>query len=166
LTSGSYGRYRLTAGRATEARAKRIASDVFDRLANHAALNAQDPGYYPDPGISMAQLRDDVLRTEFSAAKRKQVWKRVQEKVEHNANVRAAVREDRSGDVTRMWEWIGPVQLLEDGRSGGDRGKSRESGRFSLGPAFGSSPPEVGPREAKMLKGREEGGWAESRPIY
>ena len=114
----------------------------------------------------MAQLRDDVLRTEFSAAKRKQVWKRVQEKVEHNANVRAAVREDRSGDVTRMWEWIGPVQLLEDGRSGGDRGKSRESGRFSLGPAFGSSPPEVGPREAKMLKGREEGGWAESRPIY
>ncbi|KAF2791854.1 hypothetical protein K505DRAFT_326558 [Melanomma pulvis-pyrius CBS 109.77] len=160
LVSGSYGRYRITSGRAMEARAKHLASNVFDRLANHAALNTQDPGAYPEPGVSMTQLRDDVLRTEFSASKRQQLWEKVQKKVEHNSNVRAAVREGRSGDVARMWEWIGPVQLIEDGQSGGRR---RESGRYSLGSAMGSSPPEVASWEMKELKGAA---WDESRPIY
>jgi hypothetical protein len=161
FTSGTYGRYRIISGQATEARAKHLAASVFDRLANHAALNAQDSGAFPEPGISMTQLRDDVLRTEFSSSKRQQLWEKVQKKVELNSNVRAAVRESRSGDVGRMWEWVGPIQhLIEDGRSAVNR---RESGRYSLGGAINSSPPESATRETKQFKGAD---WPESRPIY
>ncbi|KAF2877756.1 sister chromatid separation protein-like protein [Massariosphaeria phaeospora] len=150
----AYGRYSYNTSRKMEARAKYLASEVFDRLANQAAVNNQD--YDSDLGISMAHLRDDILRNEFSSARRQKLWERVQKKVELNSNVRAAVREGRSGDVSRMWEWIGPVKLLEDGRSGG----KRESGRRSLGPAFGSSPPS-GSKEMKDNKT-----WDEGRPIY
>lgn len=138
-----------------EARAKQLASEVFDRLANHAALNHQEPGSYPEQGIGMAQLRDDVLRNEFSTFRRQQLWSKVQKKVEHNSNVRAAVRENHSGDVARMWEWTGPVQLLDDGRGSG------KSTRYSYGPAIGSSPPDSTPREMTETKG-----WDEGRPIY
>lgn len=143
-----------------EARAKQLAGEVFDRLANQAALNHQEAGSYPDQGISMTQLRDDVLRNEFSSSRRQQLWARVQKKVEHNSNVRAAVRENHSGDVARMWEWVGPVQMLEDGRGTGS-GK-RESGRWSLGASgMGSSPPAPTPGSEKMVSK-----WEEPRPIY
>lgn len=146
----------FTTSRKDEERAKYLAGVVFDRLANQAALNSQEPGANPDLGVSMSQLRDDILRNEFSSKKRHQLWTRVQKKVEHNANVRAAVKEARGGDISRVWEWVGPVQLLEDGRSTG----KRESSRFSVGPGFGSSPP------AKAAKERQSLGWDESRPIY
>jgi len=138
-----------------ETRAKQLASDAFDRLANQAALSIQEPGTYPEKGISMAQLRDDILRDEFLASRRQKLWKRVQKKVEFNSNVRAAVRTTNSGDVARMWEWIGPVKLLEDGRSSGKRG----SGRFSLG--MGNSPPSTSSKEMKEVQK-----WDEGRPIY
>lgn len=138
-----------------ETRAKQLASDVFDRLANQAALVHQEPGARQEPGISMNQLRDDVLRNEFSSSRRIKLWQRVQKKVEHNSNIRAAVREGPNGDITRMWEWTGPVQMLEDGRSSG----KRDSGRYSLGWAPNSSPPEQ--REI-----REVQQWDEGRPIY
>jgi hypothetical protein len=137
-----------------EARAKQLAGDVFDRLANHAALSIQEPVAYPDKGMSMTQLRDDVLRNEFSQRRRQKLWERVQKKVEFNSNVRAAVRTTTSGDVGRIWEWTGPIKLLEDGRSSG----KRESGRFSLG--RGSSPPAV----AKDVQEAQR--WDEGRPIY
>ena len=130
---------------------------MFDRLANHAALKHQEPGAYPDQGLSMNQLRDDVLRKEFSAARRQKLWSKVQKKVELNSNIRAAVRENHSGDVARMWEWVGPVQLLEDGRSSGRRG----SALYSYGSAVGSSPAAGTPGEMKQLKS-----WDEGRPIY
>lgn len=151
---GSYGKYAVTNRRAMEERAKQLASDVFDRLADHAALSYQEPGAYPEKGISMAQLRDDVLRNEFSSSRRQKLWERVQKKVELNSNIRAAVRETSSGDVARMWEWIGPVKLLEDGRSSG----KRESGRFSLG--MGNSLPIIS-KEKKEVKS-----WDESQPAY
>jgi hypothetical protein len=112
----------------------------------------------------MTQLRDDVLRDEFSAKRRQRLWEKVQKKVEHNSNVRAAVREGRSGDVARMWEWIGPVQLIEDGRSG-----RRESSRFSLGPVVrGSSPARMSPmREGgDRHETKEVKNWNEGRPMY
>jgi hypothetical protein len=154
IASGSYGKYAFTHNRAMEARAKQLASDVFDRLANNAALSAQEPGAYPEKGLGMAQLRDDVLRNEFSSARRQKLWQRVQKKVEYNANVRAAVRTTASGDVGRMWEWIGPVKLIEDGRSTG----KRESGHFSMG--MGSSPPTAGKEMKEVQK------WDEGRPMY
>ncbi|KAH4313029.1 hypothetical protein HBH64_012650 [Parastagonospora nodorum] len=151
IATGSYGKYSITHSRAMETRAKQLAGDVFDRLANHAALSMQEPGAYPDKGVSMTQLRDDVLRTEFSTSRRQKLWERVQKKVEFNSNVRAAVRTTANGDVGRIWEWTGPIKPLEDGRSSG----KRESGRFSHG--MGSSPPNAGEMTQK---------WDEGRPIY
>ena len=135
-----------------EARAKQLASEVFDRLASHAALSYQEPGAYPERGISMAQLRDDVLRNEFSSSRRQKLWERVQKKVEFNSNIRAAVRTANSGDVARMWEWIGPMHLIEDGRSSG----KRESGRFSI---------ENKPRNV-LEEMKEKKAWTEGHPVY
>lgn len=136
-----------------EARAKQLASEVFDRLANNAALSHQEPGAYPERGVSMAQLRDDVLRNEFSAKRRQKLWDRVQKKVEFNSNVRAAVRTTNSGDVARMWEWIGPMRLLDDGRSPA----KRESGRFSI---------ENTPSTASRQLMSEKRAWDEGHPVY
>jgi hypothetical protein len=138
-----------------EARAKQLASDVFDRLANQAAVAHYEPGARQEPGLSMNQLRDDVLRNEFSSSRRMKLWQRVQKKVEHNSNIRAAVREAPNGDITRMWEWTGPVQMLEDGRSSG----KRDGGRYSLGWAPNSSPPEQ--KEVKEVTQ-----WDDGHPIY
>ncbi|OCK80118.1 sister chromatid separation protein-like protein [Lepidopterella palustris CBS 459.81] len=165
VASGFYGRATISYNRETEIRAKHLAKYALDRLAQHAALNHQEPGAYPEVGISMTQLRDDILRDEFSASRRHKLWVKVQNKVEHNSNVRAAVREGRNGDVGRMWEWIGPVQFLEDGRGSG----RRESSRYSFGPFIGGdnlamrspSNDRVGRQEIK-----ENRSWDEGRPVY
>ena len=157
IATGSYGKYSFTHSRAMEARAKQLAGDVFDQLANHAALSIQEPGAYPDKGLSMAQLRDDVLRTEFSTKRRKALWERVQKKVEFNSNVRAAVRQAPNGDVARMWEWTGPLKLLENGRSSSGK---RESGRFRLSYGMDDSPSTGGNQMQEVQK------WDEGRPIY
>lgn len=128
-----------------EARAKHLASDALNRLAHQAALGVQDSNTHLTKGISMAQLRDDVLRDEFSSSRRRRLWERVQKKVESNANVRAAVKTTNSGDVARVWEWVGPVKSLEDGRSYG----KRESG---------GSPP------SESKQGIQK--WDEGRPIF
>ena len=135
-----------------ESRAKELASDVFDRLASHAALSFQEPGAYTERGISMAQLRDDVLRDEFSSSRRQKLWQRVQKKVEFNSNVRAAVRTANSGDVARMWEWIGPMRLIEDGRSSG----KRESGRLGI--------EHTPPTASKQAVERKT--WDQGHPVY
>ena len=138
-----------------EVRAKQLASNVFDRLANQAAVASHEPGARQERGLSMNQLRDDVLRNEFSSSRRIKLWQRVQKKVEHNSNIRAAVREGPSGDITRMWEWTGPVQMLEDGRSSG----RPDGGRYSLDWAPSSSPPDQ--RDIKEVKQ-----WDDGHPIY
>ncbi|KAF2200454.1 hypothetical protein GQ43DRAFT_373760 [Delitschia confertaspora ATCC 74209] len=133
---------RFQTNRQMETTSKQLASDVFDRLAQHAALNLQEPGAYHDLGISETQLRDDVLRTEWTLKKRLKLWEKVQKKVENNTNVRAAIRETHNGDVARVWEWIGPIRQIETGPSTGRRD------RYSLGSVIGSSPP----REHAMRK--------------
>lgn len=155
IATGLYGKYSYTSNRAMEIRAKQLASDAYDRLQDQAALSYQAPGV--EKGISMTQLRDDVLRTEFNASRRQKLWKRVQAKVEKNSNVRAGVRTTANGDVARMWEWVGPVRRLEDGRSSG----ARDSGRFSLG--MGSSPPSAS-KDVKDVKDVQK--WEEGRPVY
>lgn len=128
LSSGGYGRHRITSGRETERKAKQLASLALEKLGIQAALHAQEPETYQDNYISMAQLRDDVLRDEFSATRRKKLWEKVQKKVEGNANVRPMVREGRTGDVGRVWEWVGAVGMLESPQ-GAQTGDRRRSGR-------------------------------------
>jgi hypothetical protein len=106
----------------------------------------------------MAQLRDDVLRDEFSASRRKKLWEKVQAKVEVNSNVRPSVREDRNGEVGRVWEWIGSVGAIDnspyvdrvDRRSGGYRGSLGGLAESLLEPAG------AGIKNENMSSGRWE----------
>ena len=94
----------------------------------------------------MGQLRDDVLRDEFSIDRRERLWKKVKAVVESNANVRASVREDRMGEVSRCWEWIGAVQKLED---------RRDSTRWSPEAGNGSGREQIAAKR-----------WEENRPLW
>lgn len=114
----------------------------------------------------MAALRDDVLRDEFSAKERVRVWDVVKGLVEGNANVRPMVREGRTGEVARVWEWIGALQRIEGATPGSAR---RESGRFSLGGAG-----RIAGGDGKLIEaanGADEGNssmqkWEEGRSYY
>lgn len=140
--------------RSDSARVPALVSTTLDRLATQAALHSQ--GIRPEPWISAGRLRDDVLRAEFSAKRREEIWRRVQKVVEVNANVRSSVREDRNGEVSRVWEWIGSLPALEEGYLD-DR---RRSGRQNL-LEDGDETPDRSHRGEVQTRT-----WDEGRPIY
>ena len=149
--------------RSDTARIPSLVAPTLDRLATQAALHTR--GDAAESWISVGQLRDDVLRDEFSDKRRESLWKRVSAVVEKNANVRASVRESRSGDVSRVWEWIGSVGLLDeswsDRRSGGGK-------RVSFGGVVDEGTPDGG-RDETPSGGREmieQRKWDEGRPLY
>ncbi|SMQ51649.1 unnamed protein product [Zymoseptoria tritici ST99CH_3D1] len=152
----------------TERKAKQLASLALEKLSLQASLNAQDPDIYRDNYIPMAQLRDDVLRDEFSGTRRKKLWEKVQKKVEGNSNVRPMVREGRTGDVGRVWEWVGAVGLLESPAQGEWEGR-RKSGRQSrvsfAADALDSSLLE-GEDSAVVRSDVKTKKWEEGRPYY
>lgn len=108
----------------------------------------------------MAQLRDDVLRAEWSTWGRKRLWDEVQKKVERNSNVRPMVREGRSGDVGRVWEWVGAVSPYAG--DGGER--KRKSGRVSFGGERWIEPPSA--VEGSEMSEVRSGKWEEGRQYY
>ncbi|WPH00274.1 Hypothetical protein R9X50_00309800 [Acrodontium crateriforme] len=131
-SSGLYTQRRITSGRTTESQAKQLARLALDKLSEQASLHAADPSTYRESYISVAQLRDDVLRDEFRPDRRRKLWEAVQRKVEANSNVRPMVREGRSGDVGRVWEWVGAVSRLESPPSAFASG-NKEKKRVSFG---------------------------------
>lgn len=143
------------------ARVPSLVATTLDRLATQAALHAR--GDAAESWISVGQLRDDVLRDEFSDQRRESLWKRVRVVVERNANVRASVREGRGGDVSRVWEWIGTVGLLEDGAWSSGAKK-----RVNFGPIVGGEPDDraspVGLEEGREMVDNRK--WDEGRPVY
>lgn len=152
----AYIRSYIRALQSSNARIPSLVATTLDRLATQAALNAR--GEAPESWISVGQLRDDVLRDEFSASRRDKFWTKVAAVVERNANVRAAVREGRGGEVSRVWEWIGSVGMPRDG------GRT-ESGRVSWGGASTPDGAVASPSEGyrEMVEARK---WDEGRPIY
>lgn len=153
----AWARNKINTTRRDRARVPGLVSSTLDRLATQAALHAQ--GSSPEPWISVGQMRDDVLRDEFSAKRREDIWKRVRDVVEMNANVRANVKEGRLGEVSRVWEWIGALPVMDDAW-GGDR---RQSGRYSMG-ASGETPSRTD--SPAFGGGVENRKWDEGRPIY
>ncbi|KAL8954017.1 MAG: hypothetical protein Q9222_000139 [Ikaeria aurantiellina] len=160
-------RSRIITLRTDSARVPVLVSTTLDRLATQAALYSR--GDAPESWISIGQLRDDVLRDEFSAKRRESLWRRVREVVELNANVRASERELRAGDVSRVWEWIGNLGLLDDSWAEGGR---RSNVRFSLGEQRRDSftPDQSAGMALANGQGRhemvEKRHWDEGRPIY
>ncbi|KAL8799755.1 MAG: hypothetical protein Q9182_005661 [Xanthomendoza sp. 2 TL-2023] len=163
----SYARSRIITFRSEIARVPTLVSTTLDRLATQAALYSR--GDAPESWISIGQLRDDVLRNEFSAKRREALWKRVRAVVEMNANVRASERELRAGDVSRVWEWIGNLGLVDDvwaegGRRSGLRFRLGDQRTDSFTPHGGSDmPPEI---ELGSNGTAEKRHWDEGRPIY
>jgi hypothetical protein len=143
------------------ARVPSLVATALDRLVTQAVLHAR--GDAAESWISVGQLRDDVLRDEFSDRRRESIWKRVRAVVERNANVRASSRELRGGDLSRVWEWVGSVGLLDEAWSGG-RG-SGGGKRVSFGGlVHGGTPDEARtPSGGEMVEQRK---WDEGRPIY
>jgi hypothetical protein len=134
--------------RLANARVPDLVAFTLDKLATQAFHHASDSDAWPESWISVGQLRDDVLRDEFSIERRERLWKKVKAVVESNANVRASVREDRMGEVSRCWEWIGAVQKLEDRRDSGST------------PRW--SPGSEGLNREEMAGKR----WEENRPLW
>ncbi|KAF1810820.1 sister chromatid separation protein-like protein [Eremomyces bilateralis CBS 781.70] len=163
VSSGFYARHRVQYQKNVEAKAKQLARVAMDRLANQASLNAYDERAHPDAYLSMVQLRDDLLRDEFSATRRGKLWEKVQKKVENNSNVRPTTKETRHGDISKVWEWTGAI---EDARNT----EKRASGRFSLGPLEGRSSrnesPSVHWEDQTNGAPAEARRWDEGRPIY
>ena len=159
LVLAAYGRSRLIDYRQATAQIPTLVNTTLDRLATQAAQAAN--GQVDEAFISIGQLRDDVLRATFSAAERERVWKGVRAIVEGNANVRAATREaGRTGEMSRVWEWIGPVNLLpglEGRRSGGLIGEREQP------PSAGGDTDEAQGGSKEMVETRK---WDEGRPVY
>lgn len=162
-----YVRNRILQKRSDTARIPNLVATTLDRLATQAALYSR--GDARDSWISVGQLRDDVLRDEFSDKRREAMWTRVRDVVERNANVRASSRELRGGDMSRVWEWIGSVGLLDDpGFSGRKSGGKRVSwGGVVEDGEINERPPPLGTNLGDQSQGTiEQRKWDEGRPIY
>lgn len=143
-----YGRQRVVAYKEATAQIPGLVGTTLDRLATQAAL--KEDGRVSEGFIAAGQLRDDVLRNVFSVRERERVWHNVRKIVEDNSNVRAATREGgKTGEWSRVWEWIGPVDLAP-GLEG------RRSGLLRNSPEGNSA----GRGETEVRK------WDEGRPIY
>ena len=143
------------------ARVPELVAMTLDRLATQAALHAR--GEAREPYIPIGQLRDDVLRSELQGRRREALWARVRTVVEGNANIRAAVREGRGGDVARVWEWIGGISSVSD-RDGGNFAASasrRDSSKLSP-----NQPEQQYESERTPVGTRTSRTWDEGRPIY
>lgn len=145
-----YARAQYSAHVTTRSLVPTLVNTALDRLAMQAARAQADDR--EEAWISIGQLRDDVLRDEHSIKKREKLWQKVRKVVEMNANVRAAQRESRSGDVSRVWEWIGNVPALPENELGSSFSR-RKSGRVSFEGEDGGS---------EVVQQR----WQEPRPIY
>jgi hypothetical protein len=151
LAAFAYARSQFQRFHSDRARVPLLVSTTLDRLATQAALHAQ--GSASEPWISVGQMRDDVLRDEFSAKRREAIWARVKSVVEMNANVRSSVKEGRLGDVSRVWEWIGSFPHP-------DRRKSERLSFGGEGTANGKTHPGIEGQDTALRS------WDEGRPIY
>lgn len=142
------------------ARVPELVATTLDRLATQAALHAR--GAAREPYIPIGQLRDDVLRSELQGRRREDLWRRVRNVVEGNANIRAAVREGRGGDVARVWEWIGGISSVS--------GRRESNKQFPVSPDSGNINNE-GQNDQHQTEKQASGvgasrTWNEGRPIY
>ncbi|KAJ5669475.1 hypothetical protein N7462_010545 [Penicillium macrosclerotiorum] len=167
----AYARARVLARRSDIARVPELVATTLDRLVTQAALHAR--GGAREPYIPIGQLRDDVLRSELHGKRREELWNRVRRVVEGNANVRAAVREGRSGDVSRCWEWIGGISSVGAASPGGgelDSSVRRDSGRFSMSSPLSQVDVDrhhmVADKDESATSPRQARRWDEGRPIY
>lgn len=161
IVLGWFAKHQFVMGQQMEDKAQRIALQVYLSLADHAAHIASNYSTGRDGYISVTQLRDDVLRDEYSASRRKKLWKRVEQVVEMNSNVRTKVGALDSGDVGRGWKWIGAIRAVDESAAS----SRRSSERYSLPYQFGSSSMMEVDNSQPAIE-HNPGRWDEGRPAY
>ncbi|KAL4867318.1 hypothetical protein BDV12DRAFT_171693 [Aspergillus spectabilis] len=164
IAAAAYGRSRVLARRSDLARVPELVATTLDRLATQAALHAR--GQAHEPYIPIGQLRDDVLRSELRGNRREEIWKRVRNVVEGNANIRAAVREGRGGDVARVWEWVGGISSVGKHIEGSGTSRDGEKVHFSPLPSSEDRSPLGLDAPSASIQKEVVRKWDEGRPIY
>ncbi|GAA6000908.1 uncharacterized protein JCM10292_006485 [Rhodotorula paludigena] len=92
-----------------------------------------DPVHIPFPHVAPSHLRDLVLQSEHSPARRARLWQKVARVVEGNANVRVGDVEV-NGEELRGWTWTGPHSAAAAAVVGqGDEGERVERPEMSEG---------------------------------
>lgn len=93
-------------------------------MTTQERLHYTDPILAPTPHLAPSHLRDLVLSSEHSPARRQRLWSQVEKIVEGNSNVRAKEVLDRNGEEMRAWEWVGSAvrSQLGEGREGKEDG--------------------------------------------
>ncbi|KAB8075764.1 Man1-Src1p-C-terminal domain-containing protein [Aspergillus leporis] len=158
-----YARSRVLARRSDMARVPELVATTLDRLATQAALHAR--GEAREPYIPIGQLRDDVLRSELRGNRRENLWRRVRSVVEGNANIRAAVREGRGGDVARVWEWIGGISSVR-GELEGSNTRQHDSSNMHVSGSPDEQSRQLVDGHAISKRSPQTRRWDEGRPIY
>ncbi|KAE8344567.1 hypothetical protein BDV24DRAFT_126736 [Aspergillus arachidicola] len=158
-----YARSRVLSRRSDMARVPELVATTLDRLATQAALHAR--GEALEPYIPIGQLRDDVLRSELRGSRREELWRRVRSVVEGNANIRAAVREGRGGDVARVWEWIGGIGSVR-GDIEGSATRPRDNSNLHLSASPHEQSRQSINSHAHSPDSAQPRRWDEGRPIY
>ena len=148
------------------------------RLAEYGAQEGGGGGGSDDdegqeePFLFSANLRDDVLRSVHSFRERERIWGRVWNVVQQNSNVRAAMREGRSGDVGRAWEWIGalpaPAAYGYRRRRRSERASSSRGAGADVKREDSAAPVKVEDGAGGDHRGppHQHRRWENSRPIY
>jgi hypothetical protein len=98
----------MAASRVESRRVAELVQIALDALRSQELAHHTDPVSVPHGYISSDHLRDLVLQDEHSGKARRHLWKKVENVVEGNANVRSSL-EDIHGDQARAWRWTGMV---------------------------------------------------------
>ncbi|KAF1985786.1 hypothetical protein K402DRAFT_378534 [Aulographum hederae CBS 113979] len=158
LIAGFGGKREIADRRESETLAKDLSEKAIATLRQLAAYHAYDPANPEYVGV--AHLRDDLMDLDAPPSMKKKVWDKVTKKVEGNTNVRSVVRDLKSGDVIRVWEWVGAASAIPDGKSSTITPKRSDPVlRLSFETRDMSSP-------ANWHESKEMTHWDEGRPIY
>ena len=101
-----YGRHAIQHRRQIDEEVEELVPLSLSLLQAQAQNYSLRDSMTPEPYLAPAQLRDLVLRDEKSASRKAELWKKVEQAVEKNANVRARMAEQH-GEEIRVWQWVG-----------------------------------------------------------
>jgi hypothetical protein len=90
-----------------------LTKTVYEALQSQELAHHTDPVTVPVPFLSSVQLRDLILQDEPSTATKQRIWRKVENEVEANTNVRANLEEVAAGDEQRVWRWVGSGRLMQ-----------------------------------------------------
>lgn len=94
-------------------RVRELVKTVYEALQSQELAHHTDPISVPMPFLSSVQLRDLILQDEPSSTTKQRLWRKVENEVEANTNVRANMEEVSGGDEQRVWRWVGSGRITQ-----------------------------------------------------